>query len=237
MPGCSTARRRGWSTCYFTCHGRHRPPRPAETQRCATRPGRHRRGQIDEHRPAPPHRLARALSDSHQRRYRTTYAHLFQRARGLFAQASAGRARCATSPAPPSSMTACCRWCIPTAWSTRPASPTCRWSSQSIRSQKVLRSAMCGGRWMVRWRGCRIYPNGRTRPGSRASVFPPLPPHYAICTGRPSRTTSRPRDWPGRGSPMTNCWPASSRSLWCARICAGRPAAARPARAACARAS
>ena len=26
---------------------------------------------------------------------------------------------------------------------------------------------------------------------------------------------------------MTNCWPASSRSRWCARICAARPAAAR----------
>ena len=29
--------------------------------------------------------------------------------------------------------TARCRWCIPTAWSTKRASPACRWSSRSIR--------------------------------------------------------------------------------------------------------
>ena len=85
-------------------------------------------------------------------------------------------------------------------------------------------------------RACPTCRNGRTRPGSRANAFQLSPRRCAICTGRPSRTTFCPRVWPGRGSPTTNCSPASSRSLWCARICAGRPAAAPPARAACARA-
>ncbi len=43
------------------------------------------------------------------------------------------------------------------------------------------------------------------------------------------------RDWPGRGSPMTSSWPDRSRSRWCARICAGPPAAPRPAPGICAR--
>ena len=59
----------------------------------------------------------------------------------------------------------------------------------------------------------------------------------AICTGRRRRTTCCPKVSPGRGLPMTNCSPASSRWRWCARICAARPAAAMPAKAACARAS
>jgi pyruvate-ferredoxin/flavodoxin oxidoreductase len=58
-----------------------------------------------------------------------------------------------------------------------------------------------------------------------------------LMPGRPSRTTLRRKTWPGRGSPMTNCSPANSRSLWCALTCAVKPAAARPARAACARVS
>ena len=45
----------------------------------------------------------------------------------------------------------------------------------------------------------------------------------AACTGRPSRPTFCRKGRRGRGSPMTNCWPASLRSRWCARICAARP--------------
>ena len=39
----------------------------------------------------------------------------------------------------------------------------------------------------------------------------------------------------GRGSPMTNCWPASWRWRWCEPISAASPAAAVPAKAGCAR--
>ena len=62
----------------------------------------------------------------------------------------------------------------------------------------------------------------------RAAQHPP-----PAVAGRP-RAGERAR---GRGSPMTNCWPASSRSRCCARTCASAPAAAAPPRASCARAS
>ena len=52
---------------------------------------------------------------------------------------------------------------------------------------------------------------------------------HAASAGRAGRRC--PNEPPGRGSPMTNCWPASLRSRWCARICAAPPAAPRPARA------
>ena len=48
--------------------------------------------------------------------------------------------------------------------------------------------------------------------------------------------TSCRRTRPGRGLPMTNCWPDNSRSPWSARICAVSPAAAAPAKDACGRA-
>ncbi len=64
------------------------------------------------------------------------------------------------------------------------------------------------------------------RAGSRASAFRRFAEalRTAASAGRAGRRGRRRRS-PGRGSPMTNCWPASSRSRWCARICAGRPAA------------
>src|SRR5450759_3481455 len=43
-------------------------------------------------------------------------------------------------------------------------------------------------------------PEWQDGPGSRASGFRLSPPRCAICTGRPSRTTSRRKVWPGRGS-------------------------------------
>ena len=52
-----------------------------------------------------------------------------------------------------------------------------------------------------------------------------------------ARTKSCRRARRGRGSPMTNCWPANSRWRCCARICARGPAAAPRPKASCARAS
>ena len=69
-------------------------------------------------------------------------------------------------------------------------------------------------------------PNGRTRPGWRATAFPPLRMRCALCIGPPSLPILRRKARPGRGSPMTNYWPASWRSRWCARICGALPAAA-----------
>ena len=78
---------------------------------------------VDRHRPPPPHRprapyLIYASDDTGD--LVLTY---FNAPRGLSGEALSGRRACATSPAPSSSTTACCRWCIPTAWSTRPTSP------------------------------------------------------------------------------------------------------------------
>ena len=62
------------------------------------------------------------------------------------------------------------------------------------------------------------------------------PMRCARCIARPSRPTSRRRASPGRGSPMTNCWPASSRSRLVRAHHAPRSrAAAAPAKAICAR--
>ena len=63
------------------------------------------------------------------------------------------------------------------------------------------------------------------------------PRRCAHCIVRPSRPMWSPKRRPGRASPMTNCSPANWRSRWCARICAGRPAARMPATADCARRS
>ena len=83
---------------------------------------------------------------------------------------------------------------------------------------------------------CRTCRNGRSRawlarerlPGFRRRAARAAP------AGRARRRVGR-KAWPGRGSPMTSFWPASSRLRWCARICAGRPAARPPATGTCAR--
>ena len=57
MPGCSTARRRAWSTCCFIC-----PPAPSTAARGRScnevQPGQvvTVAVTVEEHRPAPPHR-------------------------------------------------------------------------------------------------------------------------------------------------------------------------------------
>ena len=84
---------------------------------------------------------------------------------------------------------------------------------------------------LTKIRSCR---SGRTRPGSNARAFPPSPRPCRACITRPSPPTSCRRAKPGRGSPMTSCWPASSRSRSCARTSASCPAAAAPAKASCA---
>ena len=71
-----------------------------------------------------------------------------------------------------------------------------------------------------RWPSCRRCRNGRTPPCCARCGFPPLPKRCARCIARPNRTTCCRTARPGRGSPMTNCWPASWRWRWCARICA-----------------
>ncbi len=124
---------------------RDRPPRAAQAQRGAGRPGRHRRG---DGRRAPARAAAPAARALPHRSPATTPAHadadLFQRAPRLSGEAAAGRRDALRLRHRRSSTTACCRWCIPTAWSTRRALPICRWSSRSIRSPKGSRSAMCG---------------------------------------------------------------------------------------------
>ena len=217
---------------------RHRPPRAAEAQRGAARPGGHRGGD-GRRAPAGAAATARArpIASSPATIPDDADADLFQRAQGLPGKAlPVGETRYVSGTA--EFYDGMLQMVHPdrVVDETRLRQPAAGRAGLSA-DRRAWRSAMCGARWTARWRACPICRNGRTRPGSRASAFPLLPPRCAICTGRPSRTTSRRRVWPGRGSPMTNCSPASSRSLWCARICAGRPAAARPAKAACARAS
>ena len=69
---------------------------------------------------------------------------------------------------------------------------------------------------------------GRSLAGARAA-FRLSPRRCGACIARPSRRDILQRTRHGRGLPMTNCWPASSRLRWCARICAGRRPRAAPA--------
>ena len=57
-------------------------------------------------------------------------------------------------------------------------------------------------------------------------------PPAAVAGRSSNRRASR-----GRGSPMTNCWPANSRWRFCARTCANVPVTAAPPRDCCASAS
>ena len=90
------------------------------------RHGRHRRRH---HRPPPAaaaEPAARALQYRCERRHQHADHHLFQRAQGLSAKAPAGGRAALRLGHRDASMTATCRWCIPTAWSTQPVSPSCR---------------------------------------------------------------------------------------------------------------
>ena len=185
---------------------------------------------------APP--AARALPHRHQRRHRADAdADLFQRARGLSAQALA-RGRDALRLRHRRTLRQYAADGASRPRGRRAGLRQFAAGRAGLSADRRARARQCAARDGRGARpACPICRNGRTRPGSRASVFPPSPRRCAICTGRPSRTTSRRKVRPGRGSPTTNCSPASSRSLWSARTCAGRPAAARPAKAACARTS
>ena len=178
---------------------------------------------------APP---ARALSDLRQRRDRRPHrSPIFNAARTTW-KSSCRSASCATSPAPPRSTTACCRWCIPTAWSTKPdlaklplVEPVYPLTEGLSLNQvrKAVDAAL----------DARAGPAGMAGPElGRARALSAVRRRAARAApaGRARRRRCR-KAWPGRGSPMTNCSPASSRSRWCARICDGRPAAAAPATA------
>ena len=110
-----------------------RPPRAAEAARRGARHRRHRRGDGRPPPAATAAPAARALPDLCKRRHRRPHPDLLQRAQGLSWRSCCRSASGATSRARSRSTTACCRWCIPTAWSRRPTSPSCRWSSRSIR--------------------------------------------------------------------------------------------------------
>ncbi len=76
---------------------------------------------VDRHRPAPPGRDRAPASDLCERRDRRPGPHLFPRAQGLSRKAASGRRDPLRLRHHRASTTACCRWCIPTAWSTRRA--------------------------------------------------------------------------------------------------------------------
>ena len=98
---------------------RDRPPRAAEIARGRARHGRDVKVTVDRHRPAAARPRPRAASDLCQRRHRRPGADLFPRAPGLSGEAAAGRREALRLRHRRSSTTACCRWCIPTASSTR----------------------------------------------------------------------------------------------------------------------
>ena len=190
---------------------------------------------VDRHRPAPPHRLARALPDLCQRRDRRPDPDVFQRTPGLLEKLLPVGER-------------------------RYVSGTVELYDgmlQMVHPDRVVAEAdlaklplvepvyplteglslnRCARPPMPRSSACPICRNGRTQAWVSRERFPPFA--EALRTrappGRAGRHRSR-KDSPGRGSPMTNSWPASLRSRWCARTCAVRPAAPPPATDICAR--
>ena len=158
----------------------------------------------------------------------TLIADLFPRQQRLSGKAACRSASCATSPAPPRSMTACCRWCIPTASSSEadlaklplvePVYPL----TEGLGLNQVRKAAEAALTQAARPAGMagRGVARARRLSGLRRRAAHAAPP------GRADRRRCR-KARPGRGSPMTNCSPASSRWRWCARISAGSPAAAR----------
>ncbi len=112
---------------------RHRPARPPETE--GRGPGHRRHGGGDR-RPAPA--LAAATGRACPTRSMPATRPAISSSPSSMRAATISKScspsgRSATCPGRPGPTTACCRWCIPTAWSTKPVSPSCRWSSRSIR--------------------------------------------------------------------------------------------------------
>ena len=102
-----------------------RSPQPAKTER-----GRPDRVvtvavTVDGHRPPPPNR-PRAPYNIDTSDDTNTLTITYFNTRRDYLEKLFPKARPATSPASPRSMTAICRWCIPTAWSMRPVLPSCR---------------------------------------------------------------------------------------------------------------
>ena len=87
---------------------------------------------VDKHRPPPPNRPRapyQIYASDETGDITLTY---FKRARIIWRSCcrSASGASCRAQPP---STTACCKWCIRTAWCRKPTSTSCRWSSRSIR--------------------------------------------------------------------------------------------------------
>ena len=77
----------------------------------------------------------------------------------------------------------------------------------------------CARRSTARWSKLPSCPNGRTRAWLAREQLPVVRRRAAAAASpaRAGRCRCRKRR-PVRGSPTTNCWPASSRLRWCARI-------------------
>ena len=128
---CLIAKRRASSICCSTCRqelstGASRPKlRDAQPDQVVTVAV-----TVDKHTPSPPHRSRAPYRIYTHDDTGRPHPHLFQCAPRLSGNTPAASAKHATSPARPSSMTACCRWCTRTAWWMRPALRHCRWSSR-----------------------------------------------------------------------------------------------------------
>ena len=217
--------------------GRHRPPRAAQIARRAARPGGHRRGDRRTAPGAAAAPLARALPHLCLRRYRHAHAHIFQRAQGLPGEAPAGgraalrlrhrrilRRHVADGASRPRGGRG--GLCQPAAGRAGLSAHRGLGARQCAardgrRARPPARSAGMAGRGLGR---ARAFSRFRRRAAPSAPA------------GRAARHRAR-ESGLDAARLSTNCSPASSRSRWCARICAGRPAAVRPAKAACARAS
>ena len=80
---------------------------------------------VERHRPPPPNR-PRAPYNIDTFDDTNTLTITYFNARKDYLEKLLPEASCATCRARRRSMTATCRWCIPTAWSMRTASPSCR---------------------------------------------------------------------------------------------------------------
>ncbi len=189
---------------------RHRPQVPPETARRAAR----QRGDGEGDGGSPSRRrrpaaIACRYLDLCQRRDRRPRADLFPRPARITSKSSFRSARRATSPAPPPSMTGCCRWCIPTAWSTKRARRPARDRAGLSADRRPLREHDHARRWRPPWRRCRSFPNGRTSAWLAAQRLRGLQRSVAQRSiVRPTSPASSRTIPPARASPMTSCSPS-----------------------------
>ena len=120
-------------------------------------------------------------------------------------------------------MTACCRWCIRTAWCPRricttlplvePVYPLTEGLSLNV-VRKAAEAALLK---------MPVLPEWQDDAWLQQQDWPASAQRCRRCIIRPTPVQSRPKRRPGRGSPMTNCSPASWRSRWCARTRSASP--------------